>query len=144
MGVCSSKAKRGSPDVNDSNSSNQQQDTRFQRPTNQNRRSITYARPRDPGDNDDTLRRYDATNQTEELELGGLKIRYGYMSQRGYYPDGKFQCGWKLLFSFRIMVLASTTCHTHDTPVSTSKLSLIHSNLQHLFQNQSLQFSIEK
>lgn len=118
MGGCSSKVKRGSPDANDSNSGIQQQDTRFQRPTNQNRRSITYARPRDPGDNDDTLRRYDATNQTEELELGGLKIRYGYMSQRGYYPDGKFQCGWKLLFSFRIIVMRLLQQHaTHTTPL---------------------------
>jgi len=62
----------------------------MQRPSVAHRRSITYAKPRDVCEDEDALRRYSVVAKTEELELGGLKLRYGYMSQRGYYPDGKF------------------------------------------------------
>ncbi len=33
-----------------------------------------------------------SSEENLHLQLGRLSIRYGYMSQRGYYPDGKFKC----------------------------------------------------
>ena len=60
------------------------------RPTAQHRGSITYLKPRDNCENEEALQRFRSIEVTEALELGGLKIRYGYMSQRGYYPDGEF------------------------------------------------------
>ncbi len=59
------------------------------RPTAQHRTSITYIKPRDICTDEEALARLHVCEETEELELGGLKIRYAYMSQRGYYPDGK-------------------------------------------------------
>ncbi|GFH53660.1 protein kinase A [Chaetoceros tenuissimus] len=57
------------------------------RPTAQHRTSITYIKPRDICTDEVALARLHVCEETEELELGGLKIRYAYMSQRGYYPD---------------------------------------------------------
>lgn len=37
--------------------------------------------------------RIESSEKTHNVVLGGMKIRYAYLSQRGYYPDGK------LLFS---------------------------------------------
>lgn len=31
----------------------------------------------------------DFVEDSREVQVGGLKIRYAYMSQRGFYPDGK-------------------------------------------------------
>ena len=59
------------------------------RPTAQHRGSITYLKPRDICENEEALQRFRTTEVTEALVLGGLNIRYGYMSQRGYYPEGE-------------------------------------------------------
>ena len=59
------------------------------RPTAQHRGSITYLKPRDICESEEALQRFRTTEVTESLELGGLYIRYGYMSQRGYYPEGE-------------------------------------------------------
>jgi hypothetical protein len=40
-------------------------------------------------ENEESVQRFKTNDTTEELEIGGLKIRYGYLSQRGYYPDGE-------------------------------------------------------
>ena len=65
------------------------QQTRMQRPSLEHRRSITYAKPRDICENEEALRRYHTIDETKQLQVGGLKLRYGFMSQRGYYPDGE-------------------------------------------------------
>lgn len=83
MGSCLSKTKRGA------NTLESVPEGQLQRPSNQHRRSITYIKPRAPCDNEESLKRFNVMEEAEELELGGLKIRYGYMSQRGYYPGGE-------------------------------------------------------
>jgi hypothetical protein len=32
----------------------------------------------------------DVIEESNEIHLGGLNIRYAYVSQRGFYPDGTF------------------------------------------------------
>lgn len=34
--------------------------------------------------------RVECSEQTKHASFGGVKVRYAYFSQRGYYPDGKF------------------------------------------------------
>lgn len=34
--------------------------------------------------------RIESIERTESVVFGGMKLRYAYLSQRGYYPDGKF------------------------------------------------------
>lgn len=34
--------------------------------------------------------RIDASKQTQILEIDGIKMRFAFMSQRGYYPECKF------------------------------------------------------
>lgn len=76
MGGCSSKE-------NNKGSTEQ-----MQRPTAQNRGSITYIRPRDDkAEGERGMKRYVSSETTKTLQMGGLNVRYGYMSQRGYYPD---------------------------------------------------------
>ncbi len=80
MGGCSSKE-------NNKGSTEQ-----MQRPTAQNRGSITYIRPRDEkAEGERGMKRYVSSETSKTLQMGGLNVRYGYMSQRGYYPDGKFE-----------------------------------------------------
>ena len=79
MGGCLSREKNAQ----------EQMIAQMSRPTAQHRGSITYLKPRDICENEEALQRFHTIDVTEELELGGLKIRYGYMSQRGYYPDGE-------------------------------------------------------
>ena len=33
--------------------------------------------------------RIDCIEETKTATFGNLKVRYGYLSQRGYYPDGE-------------------------------------------------------
>jgi len=39
--------------------------------------------------------RIECPNESKPLEIGGLKMKYAWVSQRGYYPDCKFP---KLIF----------------------------------------------
>ena len=34
--------------------------------------------------------RIEIIKETKSETFGGLKVRYAYMSQRGYYPDGAY------------------------------------------------------
>jgi hypothetical protein len=43
----------------------------------------------EPMTNSEIESRIECIERTESLVLGGMKIRYAYLSQRGYYPDGK-------------------------------------------------------
>lgn len=81
MGSCFSRDKAQGRESADRDHGN------FQRPSKQHRTSITYAKPRDKREDLDGLKRFTIIDEAEELQLGGLSIRYAYMSQRGYYPD---------------------------------------------------------
>ena len=35
-------------------------------------------------------KRIDSINETRTASFGGVSVRYAYLSQRGYYPDGTF------------------------------------------------------
>ncbi len=35
-------------------------------------------------------KRIDSINETRKATFGGVSVRYAYLSQRGYYPDGTF------------------------------------------------------
>ena len=43
----------------------------------------------EPMSNAEIESRIESIETTESLVLGGIKLRYAYLSQRGYYPDGK-------------------------------------------------------
>ncbi len=75
MGGCSSKEKPNNT-------------AQMERPSSEKRKSITYMKPRDNNVNV-SMQRTVSSETTKTLKIGGLNIRYGYMSQRGYYPDGK-------------------------------------------------------
>jgi hypothetical protein len=36
-----------------------------------------------------TKNRVESIQETKTATFGGLQVRYAYLSQRGYYPDGK-------------------------------------------------------
>ena len=94
MGSCISRDKARGRESADTDHGN------FQRPSKQHRTSITYAKPRDKRDDLDGLKRFTIIDEAEELQLGGLSVRYAYMSQRGYYPDGEIQLNkWILPFA---------------------------------------------
>ena len=42
------------------------------------------------------LMRIEAPSETQQLSLSGIKVRYAWVSQRGYYPECKF---WILMLS---------------------------------------------
>ena len=56
----------------------------------QSSRSIVDNPRGDIRKNKEAMQRFKTIDTTEELEIGGLKIRYGFMSQRGYYPGGEY------------------------------------------------------
>ena len=41
--------------------------------------------------------RIEGSEKTARANLGGMKVRYAYVSQRGYYPDGKKESSNDLL-----------------------------------------------
>jgi hypothetical protein len=43
----------------------------------------------EPMSNAEIESRIECIEKTETIVLGGLKLRYAYLSQRGYYPDGE-------------------------------------------------------
>ncbi len=43
------------------------------------------------------------------VDVGQLRIRYGYMSQRGYYPDGEFDCSPRVKFLHRLFLTIFVT-----------------------------------
>ena len=43
----------------------------------------------EPMTNAEIQSRIDSIEKTESIVLGGMKLRYAYLSQRGYYPDGE-------------------------------------------------------
>lgn len=45
-------------------------------------------------------KRIDSIDETRTANFGGLKVRYAYLSQRGYYPEGE-----KSLIHSRFLVL---------------------------------------
>lgn len=48
----------------------------------------------EPMSNAEIESRIESIETTESLILGGIKLRYAYLSQRGYYPDGKTCPNW--------------------------------------------------
>jgi hypothetical protein len=42
----------------------------------------------EPMTNAEIESRIECSERTEMLILGGMKMRFAYLSQRGYYPDG--------------------------------------------------------
>lgn len=53
--------------------------------------SIAMTGPNDePMSNAEIESRIESIEKTETAVFGGMKIRYAYLSQRGYYPDGEF------------------------------------------------------
>jgi hypothetical protein len=42
--------------------------------------------------------RFVGCEETVNATFGRLQVRYGYISQRGYYPDGTFQLSFKFEF----------------------------------------------
>ena len=52
--------------------------------------SLANLNPNDaPMSNAEIESRIESIEKTESLTLGGIKLRFAYLSQRGYYPDGK-------------------------------------------------------
>jgi hypothetical protein len=49
----------------------------------------------------------DSINETCATTFGGVSVRYAYLSQRGYYPDGEFytRCIFHLIFELHISFL---------------------------------------
>jgi hypothetical protein len=43
----------------------------------------------EPMTNDEIEKRIECAEESKSITLGGIKIRYAYLSQRGYYPEGK-------------------------------------------------------
>mmetsp|Transcript_2234 Transcript_2234/g.2529 ORF Transcript_2234/g.2529 Transcript_2234/m.2529 type:complete len:755 (-) Transcript_2234:120-2384(-) len=58
-------------------------------PANQ-RPTVNQNRPESDSDNE-VEPRFVTSTETKSITLGGLKIRYGYISQRGYYPDDQMK-----------------------------------------------------
>lgn len=42
----------------------------------------------DPLSNDEINKRIDCIKETRTATFGSMTVRYAYLSQRGYYPDG--------------------------------------------------------
>ena len=45
-------------------------------------------------------KRIDSIEKTCTANFGGVSVRYAYLSQRGYYPDGKFVCKYMILLQY--------------------------------------------
>lgn len=44
----------------------------------------------EPMSNAEIESRIESIEKTETAVFGGMKLRYAYLSQRGYYPDGEY------------------------------------------------------
>jgi hypothetical protein len=65
------------------------EEVKYQRPNTHPRKSIIDNKQVDTK-SEPVSNGKDVIEESNEIHLGGLKIRYAYVSQRGFYPDGTF------------------------------------------------------
>ena len=51
----------------------------------------------EPMTNAEVESRIECSESSREATFGGIKVRYAFLSQRGYYPDGKEYLACQLL-----------------------------------------------
>ena len=63
--------------------------------------------------------RIESTEETKTVAMEGLRARYAFVSQRGYYPDGKilfvkffFSLRARLIYLFIVLGTLSRSFHT--------------------------------
>lgn len=73
--------------------------------------SIDHKKPRalssTPMSKQEIGKRIDAIDQTCTATFGGVTVRYAYLSQRGYYPDGKSGGTYIFWRAYYVLVLIS-------------------------------------